>query len=108
MDASHQGTGSYERTFWGDENILYLFFKKNKSECLFFNLFGCAGSKGHANSVAACGIQFPEQGSNPGPLHWKQGSLTAVPPGKPQTILYLDCNGAQATVDICPNSDTAH
>ena len=23
--------------------------------------------------VAACGIQFPNQGANPGPLHWQHG-----------------------------------
>ena len=47
---------------------------------------------------AACGI-FPDQGSNPCPLHWQadsqplchQGSpaggfLTTAPPGKPQTL----------------------
>ena len=25
--------------------------------------------------VVACGIQFPDQGSNPGLLHWKHGLL---------------------------------
>ena len=32
--------------------------------------------------VAACGIQFPDQGSNPGPLHWECGVLATGPPGK--------------------------
>ena len=33
----------------------------------------------HANSQLwhACGIQFPDQGSNPGPLHWECGILPA-------------------------------
>ena len=35
--------------------------------------------------VAACGIQFPDQGSNPDPLHWEQGVLATGPPGKSQT-----------------------
>ena len=30
----------------------------------------------------ACGSQFPNQGSNPGPLHWECRVLTTVPPGK--------------------------
>ena len=30
----------------------------------------------------ACGIQFPDQGSNPGPMHWEHRVLTTVPPGK--------------------------
>ena len=34
--------------------------------------------------VHACGIQFPDQVSNPGPLHWEHGVLSTVPPGKSQ------------------------
>ena len=30
----------------------------------------------------SCGIQFPDQGSNLGPLHWECGVLAAGPPGK--------------------------
>ena len=33
-------------------------------------------------SVAACGISFPDQGSNPGPMHWQLGVLATEPPGK--------------------------
>ena len=33
--------------------------------------------------VAACRIKFPDQGSNPGPLHEQHGILTTGPPGKP-------------------------
>ena len=36
----------------------------------------------HWALVVACGIQFPDQGSNPGPLHWERGVLTTGPPGK--------------------------
>ena len=32
--------------------------------------------------VVAYRIQFPNQGSNPGPPHWKQGVLTPGSPGK--------------------------
>ena len=41
-------------------------------------------------SVAACkllvtadGVQFPDQGSNPGLLHWERGVLATGPPWKP-------------------------
>ena len=34
---------------------------------------------------AACGI-FPDQGSNPCPLHWQADSLTTAPPGKPPRL----------------------
>ena len=34
--------------------------------------------------VAACGIQFPDQGLNPSPLHWELGVLATGPPGKSQ------------------------
>ena len=30
--------------------------------------------------VSACGIQFPHQGLNPGPLHWQYGVLAKGPP----------------------------
>ena len=32
--------------------------------------------------VAECGIQFPNQGMNPGPLHWELGVLPTGPAGK--------------------------
>ena len=32
--------------------------------------------------VEACGTKFPDQGSNPGPLHQECGVLTTGPPGK--------------------------
>ena len=53
----------------------------------FFNiyLFGCTRSwLWHAYKllVAACGIQFPDQGPNLGPWHWEQRVLATRPPGK--------------------------
>ena len=32
--------------------------------------------------VAAFGIQLPDQGSNPGPLHWERRVLATGPPRK--------------------------
>ena len=32
--------------------------------------------------AAACGIKFPDQGLNPGPLHWEHRVLATGPPGK--------------------------
>ena len=37
----------------------------------------------------ACGIQFPNQGSNPGPLHWEHGVLPTGPPGKSHHWYYF-------------------
>ena len=37
--------------------------------------------------VGACGIQFPDQGSNPGPLHWEYRVLTTAAPAKSQKWL---------------------
>ena len=38
--------------------------------------------------VAACGIQFSNQGSNLGPLHWERGVLTTGPPRKSLNVLF--------------------
>ena len=45
---------------------------------LLIYLFGCTRSQ----MQHACGIQFPDQGSNPGSLHWEFKVLTAGPPGE--------------------------
>ena len=37
----------------------------------------------------ACGIQFPDQGLNPGHPHWECGVLSTAPPGKSQNISFL-------------------
>ena len=39
--------------------------------------------------AAACGIKFPNQGLNPGPLHWEHRVLAAGPPGKSQESVVL-------------------
>ena len=40
----------------------------------------------HADSlVVACGIWFPDQGLNSGPLHWEPGALATGPPRKSHT-----------------------
>ena len=58
---------------------------------IFIYLFGCTGSQlwfseslieTYTLLVVACGTQFPDQGSNPGPLHWEHGVLATTPPGK--------------------------
>ena len=36
----------------------------------------------HALSMITCMWNFPDQGSNSCPLHWKRGVLTTRPPGK--------------------------
>ena len=39
--------------------------------------------------AVACGIYFPSQGANPGPLNWEHRVLATGPPGKSLTYLYL-------------------
>ena len=41
--------------------------------------------------VATCGIQFPDQGSNPGPLHWECGVLATGSPGKFLSASFMAC-----------------
>ena len=36
--------------------------------------------------VAVCGIKFPDQESNLGPLHWEQEVLATGPPGKSHNV----------------------
>ena len=45
----------------------------------------------HVNSQLwhACGIQFPDQGSNSGPLHWERRVLTTAPPAKSPIKAFL-------------------
>ena len=59
---------------------------------LLIDLFGCTRSQlPHVGSlVAASRIQFPDQGSNLGPLHWEHSVLTTGPPGK-SLFLILKC-----------------
>ena len=39
--------------------------------------------------VAACEIQFPDQESNPSPLHWEHGVLATGLPGHPHLFIYV-------------------
>ena len=39
--------------------------------------------------VAACGISFPYQGLNPGPLNWELGMLATGLPGKPRWAVFV-------------------
>ena len=39
-------------------------------------------------SIIACGIHFPDQGSNPGPLHWEHGVLATGPLGQSLTRIF--------------------
>ena len=44
--------------------------------------------------VMACGIQFPDQALNPGPLHWELRGLATGPPGRSlQLILSVQFSG---------------
>ena len=70
------------------KNILFIYLS------IYLFIFGSAGSQlRQAGSLVAacgiffqlqhaCGIQFPDQGSNLGPLHWEHGVLPTGPPGK--------------------------
>ena len=67
-------------------NDFYLFVLKYVFIWLHrFLVLGCGiSSLWHIGSlVAACGIQVPEQWSDPGPLHWEYRVLAAGPPWKP-------------------------
>ena len=52
-----------------------LLLKKKKNY-----LFGCTRSA--ESLVEVCGIEFPNQGSNLGPLQWESGVLATGPAGK--------------------------
>ena len=39
--------------------------------------------------AAACEIKFPDQGLNPGPLHWEHRVLASGSPGKAQAVSLL-------------------
>ena len=52
--------------------------------------------------VAACGIRFPDQGSNPGSLHWECGVLAIGPPGKSLEWVSLLCFSGMSLLPLCP------
>ena len=68
-------------------------FSKNINYChYFFEVFIylamlCLSRDTWESLVGACGIQFPDQGANPGPLHWEHGVLATGPPGKSPLFL---------------------
>ena len=55
-----------------------------------WSLLRCVGSLIAACRllVKACGIWLPDQGSNPGPLHWELGFLPTGPPGSPSLAIW--------------------
>ena len=60
---------------------------------LFFNylyIWLCGFQLWHVNLVAACGIQFPDQGLNPGTctVHWELRVPALGPPGKSPFIQF--------------------
>lgn len=71
---------------------------------ILINLFGCTVSwlQREGSLIAACGIQFPNQGLNPGPLYGKHRALATGPPGKSavqETLIHrlpLQASGAQS------------
>ena len=65
-------------------NILIFFL--NYILFYLFNLFTCL----HQVLVVAWRIQFPDQGSNPGHLHWEYRVLATGPPGKSQGFNLLN------------------
>ena len=82
---------------------------------LFFNnfisiyLFGCTGSQlwyaGSLIFIVVCRIQFPDQGWNLDPMHWKCEVLPTGPPGKSPCVhssgvgRHLGCFQLGAIVD---------
>ena len=76
-------------------SFLFFFFNRNVIDlqhCVSFPLFFNSAAwvwlaaRRMFFLVAACGIEFPDQGLNPRPLHWELGALATGPPGK-----YLLC-----------------
>ena len=51
---------------------------------------------------------FPDQGCNPGPLHWEHGILATGPPGKPQGVGLLRGKGVasgESQLPVTPQDD---
>ena len=71
-----------------------LYFKKNIY--LFGWLVGWLVGWLRRVLAAARGISFPDQGLNPGPLHWEREVLATGPPGKSEISLFL--NGGSKNV----------
>ena len=74
--------------------LLHPSFLKKKFIYLFWLPWVLVAARGifvvvRRQLVAECRIQFPDQGSNPGPLHWEHGVLTTGPPGKAPFFILL-------------------
>ena len=69
----------FSQLFFG---LVFLFFS-----FFFLSLLWHTGS---SILVAACGVSFPDQESNPGPLHWERGVLATGPPGKSHQLLFTE------------------
>ena len=74
--------------------FIYLFIWLHRVLFVEAGLLSCsrqAPQLWHVNSQLqhVCGIQFPDQGSNPGPLHQECGVLSTVPPGKSHIKLFF-------------------
>lgn len=63
----------------GTPNVLS-FFKY--SIYIYLAALGLSYSSWYSILVAVCGIWFPDEGSNPGPLHWEHSVFATGPPGK--------------------------
>ena len=71
---------------------------------LSFGMRDLQSSLQHANTlVAVRGIQFPDQGLNPGPLRWACGVLATGPSGKPLEIVVLVLNGPLLFATVLAN-----
>ena len=84
---SHRGDSSVNRRKWFSPLLFpcpppFLF--------LLFLLFG--------HTVQHVGSQFPDQGSNLHPLHWKHGILISGPPGKSLPCPPSSCTGCASDV----------
>ena len=83
-------------SFFKKKKFIYLFIYLRRVLVAAGGLLSCstrAPQLWHANSQLrhACGIQFPDQGSNPGPLPWERGVLSTAPPGKSLCSLLTVC-----------------
>ena len=52
--------------------------------------------------VVACEIQFPDQGSNLGPLHWEFRVLATGPPGKSLTSNFIGITRERERYQMIP------
>ena len=72
-------------TRWKAQHKLWELFKKKK-KFIWLHWVSVVACR---ILVAACGIYFPDQGSDLGPLRWKLGVLGTGPPGKSPCGLYI-------------------